>query len=430
VVVNAGASRKARFNRARALCSASTLVAIVLLALMGAPSAATAAQGSKHTALRASVKSEVENYLHTQKKAQHISGVSLRVTFPGDRPSINVPVGTTRYGDRGGPLSKSNRWQIGSNTKAFTSVMLLQLEAEHKLSIHDTVGKWLPRYRAWRDVTIKQLLNMTSGIPDYLDGSAFFRDYAANARTEFSSRRLVSYAVGGQPTDGYSYSNTNYILAGMILKKVTHDTYAHQLRKRIIKPLGLRTLTYRTRPYPRAFTDRLPAGYFFQGPPQGPPPMAPLLGQNMRRFNLSYARSAGAIVSSLKDATKWERALYNGRMLPRRQQRELESVVSEVCDPPFPVSVKCGKPIKRPTGKAPLAYGLGVEEWASPYLGVVWQYEGQTFGNLVYHVYLPRSGTLLAVAVNSSGPGSSNGYRPLSDLAVSVLATLHEHGAA
>jgi D-alanyl-D-alanine carboxypeptidase len=109
--------------------------------------------------------------------------------------------------------------------------MLLQLEAEHKLSIHDTVGKWLPRYRAWHHVTIKQLLNMTSGIPDY-EHVPFFRAYAADPRTEFSSRRLVSYAMHGTPpTHRWSYSNTNYILAGMILQKATHDTYADQLRR-------------------------------------------------------------------------------------------------------------------------------------------------------------------------------------------------------
>ncbi len=365
------------------------------------------------------MKSEVEDYLSSQGAAQHFSGVSLRVTFPGDKPSINLPVGTTLYGG-GEPLSKANLWQIGSNTKAFTSVMLLQLEAEHKLSIHDTVGKWLPRYRAWRHVTIKHLLDMTSRIPDYLGVPAFFRAYAADPRTEFSSRRLVSYAMHARPRRGHhhpwSYSNTNYILAGMILEKATHDTYAHQLEKRIIKPLGLRTLTYSTKRYPRAFTDGLPAGYFFD---DTVPPMAPLLGHDLRRFNLSYARSAGGIVSSLKDATKWERALYNGRMLPRRQQRELESVVSETT----------GKPIKRPTGEDYLGYGLGVEEAASRHFGVVWEYEGQTFGNLVFHVYVPRSGTLLAVAVNSSGRGW-RGFESLGGLASSVLETLHKHREA
>jgi D-alanyl-D-alanine carboxypeptidase len=399
-------------SRARVLCSASTLVAVIVLALTGGPSAITAVQGSEDAGLRASLKTELEKYLNQREAAEHISAVSLRVTFRGSKPSINIPVGTTRYGG-GEPLSKTNLWQVGSNTKAFTSVMLLQLEAEHKLSIHDTVGEWLPRYRAWRHVTIKHLLNMTSGIPDYFH-APFFRAYAVDPSTEFSSRRLVSYAKRGRPTHGYYYSNTNYILAGMILKKATHDTYRHQLRKRIIKPLGLRTMTYRTRPYPRGFTDRLPAGYFFDTTNS---PLAPLLGRDLRRFNLSYARAAGGIVSSLKDATKWERALYRGRMLPSKQQRELESLVSQ----------ETGKPIKRPTRNDPQGYGLGVSEALFLPVGPVWVYEGQTLGYRVLHIYVPRSGTLFAVAANSSTSGSAD---QLSDLGLAILVTLHDAGAA
>jgi D-alanyl-D-alanine carboxypeptidase len=289
--------------------------------------------------------------------------------------------------------------------------MLLQLEAEHKLSIHDTLGEWLPRYRAWRQVTIKHLLDMTSGIPDYLSVPGFLRAWAADPTAEFSSSRLVSYARRGQATQGYSYSNTNYILAGMILKKATHDTYSDQLRKRITGPLGLRTMTYQPSPYPRSFTDRLPAGYLFDSSIR---PLKPLLGRDLRRFNLSYAQGAGGIVSSLKDATRWERALYQGRMLPRKQQRELESIVSQ----------ETGKPIKRPTASDPQGYGLGVMEGHTS-LGPIWAYEGVTLGYRVLHIYVPRSGTLFAIGANSS-PSDDE----LSALGIDVLAILHHAGLA
>ena len=78
-------------------------------------------------------------YLSTRGTAEHISTVSLRVTFPGTGPAINLAVGTTQYGG-GAPLSTNALWQIGSNTKAFTAVILLQLEAEGRLSINDPVG--------------------------------------------------------------------------------------------------------------------------------------------------------------------------------------------------------------------------------------------------------------------------------------------------
>jgi D-alanyl-D-alanine carboxypeptidase len=136
-------------------------------------------------------------------------------------------------------------------------------------------------------------------------------------------------------------------------------------------------------------SDRIPGGYFFTS---GMPGLRPLLGHDLRRFNLSYAAGAGGIVSSLADLSKWERALYTGRMLPRKQQRELESLVSQ----------KTGKPVKTLTPADPQGYGLGVGQALSPTLGPFWFYEGETVAFRVLHLYIPRSGVLIDIAVNSS----------------------------
>ena len=99
-------------------------------------------------------------------------------------------------------------------------MLLLQLEAEGKLSINDTLGKWLPQYPAWRNITIKQLLDMTSGIPDYAGQPAYASAVAAGAG--FSAARLVGYVAGAVTGDVWNYSDTNYILAQMVIEKVTH----------------------------------------------------------------------------------------------------------------------------------------------------------------------------------------------------------------
>ena len=105
----------------------------VLLVIGAVPGVAQARQ-SDTSAVRASLRTELNRYLNTRRVPEHISAVGLAATFRRRRQSINLAVGSTRY--RGGrPISLNSLWQIGSNTKAFTAVMLLQLEAEHKLSI-------------------------------------------------------------------------------------------------------------------------------------------------------------------------------------------------------------------------------------------------------------------------------------------------------
>jgi D-alanyl-D-alanine carboxypeptidase len=223
-------------------------------------------------------------------------------------------------------------------------VIILQLEAEGKLSISDPIGTWLPRYPAWSHITVRQLLDMTSRIPDYLYQPAFATTFAADQDTNFTAARLVSY-VAGLPLGpaGYHYTNTDYILAQMIIQKVTHDSYADELTKRIITPLRLSTTCLAPYTCPAADAGRVPAGYFYiaAGPPS-------LIGKPMPPLALTWAQAAGGIVSSLADMTTWDRDLYQGRLLPARQQHELEALVSQAT----------GKPIARTTLADPVGYGL------------------------------------------------------------------------
>src|SRR5437763_743274 len=307
-------------------------LAAALVVAGALPSVAQPRQTRNGSALRVSLKAELHRYLNARRVAEHISALSLAVSFPGRRPSINLAVGSTRY-QGGRPISLNNLWQIGSNTKAFTAVMVLQLEAERKLSIYDRLGRWLPQYPAWRGITIKQLLNMTSGIQDVLARPAFLRAYAAAPNQVFSGKRLVSYVVGLPRKTGWLYSNTNYVLAQMIIERVTHDSYADQLRRRIIVPLGLHNLFSGANRYPRSVIARLPAGYYHI-PPEALPELSSQFAKDQSRYPVA-APASGGIVSSPEDLAKWDRALFAGRELPRKQQRELKSLVSE----------KTGKPI-------------------------------------------------------------------------------------
>jgi D-alanyl-D-alanine carboxypeptidase len=406
-------------QRARSLSvrapSARALIAAVLLLLgLVAPpaapaSAAPSAAGAPASAadeLRSELRADLEAYLEARGAAEHVSAAGLSVSLPGRRSSIDVSAGTTTFGGSE-PVSPDSVWQIGSNTKAFTSVLVLQLEAEERLSIDDTLGRWVPEYPQWRDVTIRRLLNMTSGIPTYDAQPAFLTDYAADPRTYFSPDRLIGYAVDAPATSGHSYSNTNYVLAELIIERVTGRSYEDQLYARIFGPLRLHDLYYRPHLYPASVVSREPAGYFFVDQ------VPALVGRDVSRDTLSWGRAAGGILGTTSDMTRWERALYTGRLLPPVQQDELMSLVS----------TQTGQPIEQTSPTDPTGFGLGVVQATVEGLGTFWTYEGGTLGFRTLHVYLAESGLVIAVALNSM-PTEDH----IVGLALAVLDTLAEQG--
>ena len=399
-------------NKLTAAAAAAALLTTAGIASASAASASATPGRTSGAALQAALRRDLSRYLTARRTAEHISAVSLRVTYPGTKPAINLATGTTRY-TGGPPVSTGALWQIGSNTKAFTAVLLLKLEAQGKLSINDPVGKFLPQYPAWRHITIRQLLDMTSRIPDYTSQPAFVTALAKNPARHFTAAQLVSYAVGVPLTPkGYTYSNTGYILALMIIQRVTHDTYAGQLTKQIITPLHLHSLCYAPSTCPAADAALMPAGYFFETA------VPSLLGKAMPPLAETWAQAAGAIVSSLADMTTWDRALYQGQELPPAQQRQLESLVSTAT----------GKPIRTTTLADPVGFGLGISQLTTPPTGTIWWYEGSPLGFRVLHFYFPRSGLIIALAVNSAtNPTPSADH--LINLAVTVYETLQKAGA-
>jgi D-alanyl-D-alanine carboxypeptidase len=405
-------------RRARSLTTvvAASVLTTVLLApgaaappASASPAAPAVASAVADPALVEDLRGDLEEYLRARGEAEHVSAAALSVSLPDQLETIDVRAGTTEFGGSMA-VQPDALWQIGSNTKAFTSVLLLQLEAERRLSIDDPVSRWLPQYPQWHDVPIRRLLNMTSGIPTYDDQPAFLTDYAADPLREFSPEELVDYAVGAPATSGYSYSNTNYVLAEMIIERVTGTGYANQLSARLLVPLGLRDTYYRSHLYPPGIADRMPAGYYVR---TADPEMSPLMGQDVSRDSLSWARGAGAVLSTTADMTRWERALYDGWLLPPQQQAELLSLVSTAT----------GEPIEGTTADDPRGFGLGVAQMTDA-LGTFWFYEGETFGFRFLQAYFPESGLIVAMGLNSRPDEDQIGA-----LATSVYETLLAHGA-
>ena len=400
-------------RRARSL--PTVLAALSVTTVLFAPGAAAApsvtapvvASVAPDPALVEDLRGDLEEYLRVRGAAEHVSAAALSVSLSMEAAPIDVSAGTTEFGGSV-PVQPDALWQIGSNTKAMTSVLLLQLEAEGRLSIDDPVARWLPQYPQWGDVPIRRLLDMTSGIPTYDDQPAFLADYAAEPLREFSPEELVDYVVGAPPTSGYSYSNTNYVLAEMIVEEVTGTGYANQLSARLVAPLGLRDTYYRSHLYPPGIIDRLPAGYYSR---TSEPELSPLAGRDVSRDSLSWARGAGGVLSTTADMTLWARVMYEGWLLPPQQQAELFSLVSTAT----------GQPIEGTSPDDPMGFGLGVAQLTDQ-LGTFWFYEGQTLGFRFLHVYFPDSGIIAAMGLNSSPDEDQIGA-----LATSVYETLVAH---
>jgi D-alanyl-D-alanine carboxypeptidase len=404
----------------RRICPSGQLYRIAAVALFATSLAACGGSGNTpaiaQPALEGALRQNLSEYLKARSSVEHISTLSMTVTFRSQTLPITLAVGTTQYGG-GNLVTGDSLFQIGSNTKAFTAVIVLQLEAAGMLSIDDTVGKWLPQYPAWKNVTIRQLLNMTSGISTYDATAAWEADYAANPLLQSAPAQLIGYVYPAIATPGaaWEYSNTNYILAQLIVDKASPlKSYEAELN-RLIASVGLTSTFYQPYFYPSSVMARLIAGYEVNTDDPG---LAALLGKDTSGFSLGWTQAAGGIVSKPGDLATWIRALFEGSVLPPKQLAELTSLVS----------IPGGQPISALSGADSKGFGLGVFQISVPTMGLFWGYQGSTIGYRATYAYFPATGLLISIFTNSQTTAAANTLDSV--LLQNVFQTLKAAGRA
>ncbi|MED7949771.1 serine hydrolase domain-containing protein [Streptomyces sp. BE303] len=253
----------------------------------------------------------------------------------GERESRTAAgLADTATGERARP---DQRFRIASNTKSFVSTVLLQLEGEGRLSLDDSVEKWLPGVVGGNGndgnaITVRQLLNHTSGIHDPTDEPEFFAPYLERHEWGYvyTPREVIARAVRHAPSftppgSGWAYSNTNYLLAGLVIEAVTHHSAPSEIHRRILVPLGLRNTSF-------PVTDPDIRGPHLHG--------YDLAGRDVTRFSPSYDWTAGAMISTVDDLARFHRALFGGKLLRPAQQRELLTTVKFTGGPAYGLGVQ------------------------------------------------------------------------------------------
>ncbi|MFF3847795.1 serine hydrolase domain-containing protein [Streptomyces sp. NPDC002328] len=293
------------------------------------------------------------------------------------------------------PRKGQDRYRIGSITKTFVATVLLQLQAEGRLDLDDSVERWLPGVvrgngHDGRKISVRQLLNHTSGIHNYTETPEFGQKvfgpgFLQHRYDSWSARRLVRLAMDHEPVfppgADWSYSNTNYVLAGLVIEKVTGRPYGVEVRDRIVKPLRLRSTTVpgtdprMPRPAGRAYSKLLqdPAGPTY----------------DVTELNPSIARAAGEIISNSSDLNAFTSALVRGRLLPPAELEELTT------------TVPAGE--EQPPGSA--TYGLGLMKVKLSCGKELWGHTGGIHGSLSVAMTTRDGGHSLALNLNGDWAG-------------------------
>jgi D-alanyl-D-alanine carboxypeptidase len=295
----------------------SQVLGVVLAAFVaaaGIPSAADAASKSaRDRALTKSVRKAV-------RKAS-IPGAIVGVWQKGKRPYVRA-FGVRNTASRR-PMSPRLHMRIGSQTKTFTVTALLQLVGKGKVGLDDPIGKYVPGVVNGDQITLRELASMTSGLPSYTQTASFFDDLVSDPQRSFRPRELLAYVAGAPalyaPGTGFNYSNTNTILIGLVVEKVSGQSLPRYIKRHILKPLRMNHTTFATdaafpSPHAQGYTDQTADGKI----------------ANATDWNPSWGWAAGSMISTVRDMHIWARHLGTGkRLLTRAVQRERADSLKE-----------------------------------------------------------------------------------------------------
>jgi D-alanyl-D-alanine carboxypeptidase len=320
--------------------------------------------------------------------------------FPGALAAVRDSDGRTRQytagvGDlrTGAEVPVDGQVRIASNTKMFTATVVLQLVGEGRIDLDAPIEEYLPGVvrgdgMDGHDITVRQLLQHTSGLPDY--DEEVLQDYFTKQQHRyFEPREVLDLALAKKslfaPGTGWSYSNTNYILAGLLVQKVTGRPIGEEITNRIIKPIGLRH-TYWPAVGDQTIKGPHPQGYLATAPD------APWTDVTENDPSASWA--AGQLIGTPSDLNRFLVSLLDGKLLKPAQLKEMQTTV----DAPDLDALGDGQ------------YGLGLATFKLSCGGYAWTHGGNAPGYTTRNAVAPngRAATIAVTALPTSLPAAQH----------------------
>lgn len=331
----------------------------------------------------AEIAKEVQARITELRQAGGFPGMTAAFVLPDGR-SFAVSTGVSNE-QTSAPMRPSDKLLAGSTGKTFFSAAMLQLADEKRIGLDTKISKWFgaepwfSRLPNGPDITLRQLMNHSSGIPEHVRSPKLAADLLAQPDKNWTGPELLSYILDEKPAfaagKGFSYADTNYILVAMVIEKVSGKTAYDEIERRFLKPLKLTN----TIPSVSRTLPGLATGYA-----RGIPPFTttgPTIVDGKLVFNPQMEWGGGGFASTPEDLARWAHALYGGKVL----KAESLKVLME------------GIPANTGPGDR---YGLGVQIRNSPW-GTSYGHSGWFPGYMTDVHYFPDLKVAVAVQFNT-----------------------------
>ncbi|MDX3540530.1 serine hydrolase, partial [Streptomyces sp. MB09-01] len=338
--------------------------------------------------LTPAVARQLDDAIQKVRTEAKVPGVTVALSAPGKGEYVR----SFGIADKatGAPMTPGLNMRIGSETKTFTVTALLELVDEGKAGLDDPIGKYVEGVPNGDRITLRQLAEMRSGLFNYSEDEGFFKALTSDPRRPFTPQELLAYSfkhpVLFEPGAKFDYCNTNLILLGLVVEKVSGIPLAEYIDREVVKPAGLRHTLFPTgaefpSPHAHGYTDQTATGKT----------------EDATDWNPSWGWAAGAMISDLTDLRSWAKTLATGTLLTPATQAERLEVIDALPG---------------------AGYGLGifnVQGWIG--------HNGSLPGYQSLTVYLPQAQATLVVLLNTDAAHQGSEPSTLFGRAITEIVT-------